>query len=418
MPNSVGYPAKQDSYAGISNIAKLGLQYQLPFSRFTQSISPITISATAQTNGAVLLVISGGSDTYRYLVYVNSQPIGYYTASAGQITLSSLTPSVPQTIQVVATYATYVSNNLSSATRSPFSNTVSVTPLYQYAERDALKLIQAYDGGIGQYNQPPYDYIDVIRQPSLLYNTSFWESTNTYEDYDGPGSYAIPFSPPLKISIYTAKIKLKARLVNGSLDGTFFGAVDYVFQDADITVDNPFKALYGAEGHDIAYYYYQKITQLGLYQATMSANLAAGIAWRITKEYMFSKPYLATAIKNAIKNNFSLVMKSRDAMFQFRDIINFNYRLTNDFQDFIITYEGITWVNPKIVSTNGTPDEQPGPLPNSIYDLKTSKNRILKSGNSAAAILLSNPQDCAHYSFSTSSAPLSADDWFGSAPNS
>lgn len=418
MPNSVGYPARENSYVGISNIAKQGLQYQLPLISYSQSLPSITISASAQTNGSVLLVISGGSATYRYLVYVNFQPIGYYTATAGQITLSSLTPSVPQTIQVAAVFATYSANILATATRSALSNAVSVTPLYQYAERQPLNLREAYNGAIGQYNQPPYDYIDVIRQPSLLYNTSSWESTNTYEDYDGPGSYAIPFSPPLKISIYTAKIKLKARLVNGSLDGTFFGAVDYVFQDADITVDDPFKALYGADGHDIAYYYYQKITQLGLYQATMSANLAGGIAWRITKEYMFSKPYLANAIKNAIKNNFSLVMKSRDAMFQFRDIINFSNKLTNDFQDFIITYQGITWVNPKIVSTNGTPDEQPGPLPDSIYNLKTSKNRILKSGNSAAAILLSNPQDCAHYSFSTSSSPLSADDWFGSASNS
>lgn len=418
MSNIVGFAGTQDAYDGISNVAKYGLTYQLPINAFTESLSSITITASAQTNGGVLLSISNGNDIYRYLVYIDGQPIGFYQASAGQITLSSLKPGISQEIRVIATYASYSGNSLDTATKSPISNSVSVTPLYQYAERQPLNLRQAYDGGVSPYNQPPYDYIDVIRQPSLSYSTSFWESANSYEDYDGPGSYVIPFTPALKISIYTATIKLKARLVNGSLDGTFFGAVDYIFQDANISIDDPFKALYGADGHDIAYYYYQKMTQLGLYQATLDANLAGAIAWRITKEYMFSKPYLGNIIRNSIKNNFNLILNSRDAMFQFRDIISFNNKLTNDFRDFTITYQGIIWVNPKIASTNTTPDQQPVPLPNSIYNLKNSKNRILKSGNSAAAILLSNPQDCAHYSFSTSASPLSADDWYGSAPTS
>jgi hypothetical protein len=111
-------------------------------------------------------------------------------------------------------------------------------------------------------------------------------------------------------------------------------------------------------------------------------------------------------------------MKSRDAMLQFRSIISFNPKLTNDFQDFTITYQGPIWTNPKIISTSGTPNEVTIPANAALYNLKNSKNRILKSGNSNAAILLSNPQDCSHFSFSTTSSPLSADDYYGNAPAS
>jgi len=421
MPNYniAPWPAQANSYDGISNIALNGWAEQYPLSLYQVSLATPTISATAGGDGNVLLTITNGNSSYRYLVYIDGVGVGFFKSIDNQIVISNLPFTVPHTIRIRSTYATYSGNTLTTAGLSQLSNSVTVTPQFQFAARVPLNLRQPYNGGVGQYDQPPYDYIDIIRLPSLLYSTSDWEHTNnTYTDQEAPGAYAIPLSPSFKISIYTAQIRLRARLVNGAKDETYFGAVDYSYKDVDVTVDDPFLDLYGADGHDIGYYYFQKLIELGLYQANISSNISSAIGWRLAKEYMLSKPYLGNKIKNIIKNNFNIIMKSREAMLQFRDITNFNPKLTKDFQDFTITYQGPIWINPKIISTSGTPDEVTIPANALLYNLKNSKNRILKSGNSPAAILLSNPQDCSHYSFSAIAAPLSPDDYYGNAPAS
>jgi hypothetical protein len=70
-------------------------------------------------------------------------------------------------------------------------------------------------------------------------------------------------------------------------------------------------------------------------------------------------------------------------------------------------------MNCKIISTSDTAINVTN---KPLYTLKSSKNRTLKVGSSPASILLSYPQDCAHFGFSVMTSAADEDDYYGTAP--
>ena len=284
---------------------------------------------------------------------------------------------------------------------------MTFTPTWEKLARSAINM-----------NVNSYDFVDITRMPSSLYKTSSFLASSTYKEISDASTVynPIPFDVSLAVSFFRANVKLRVRKVAGGTDGTFFGNVDSVFKDVEIILDEPFAgALYTANQERVNTVYNAKKTALGYNNLDMNGDLVNAIEYKLKREYTLAKPYLQKRIEQEIKNDFSVIFKSRDVNLQFRDLINWDPRLTYDFQDFEIIYDGGIFMDCKIISTSST---QVNVANKPLYTLKSSKNRNLKTGSSVTSILLSNPQECAHFGFSVMTALTNSADFYGTAPTS
>lgn len=409
-----GWPRTKNGY-GTTNPATNGRIYAYPTDLFNTTLEKPSIGVDLSSNGNIIVSINNIQANAFYVVYFNGQPQGSYVPSLDQygyyLEIGNFVMDVEYSIYVEATYVSYYESgplmgSILSADKSERSATILFTPTWSKLPTSPIDMNLNY----------AYDFVDITRVPSSLYNTSSFLASSTYKEiFDGNTVYnPIPFQTSLAVSFYSAKVKLRARRIDGSNDLGFGGSIDFVFKDAEVTLDDPFSgSLYTSSQLTIDQVYNAKVAGLGYTNRNMSGDLANAIQYKLKREYTLAKQSLIKKIEQSIKSDFSVIFKSRDANFQFRDLINWDPRLTRDFQDFIIKYDGGIYMNCKMISTSST---QVNVANKPLYSLKSSKNRILKTGSSVTSIMLSNPQECAHFGFNVMNALANSADFYGSAP--
>jgi hypothetical protein len=413
--NKAGWPLTVNAYNGL-NPATNGRIWTVPPVNFGLSggLNKPQISTSIGTNGTIILGIDNYQTGVLYTVYVNGQPQGYYNPAEDiygkYIELGNFIIGKEYSIYVIATIVTYYTSGpllgtILSADKSEQSDTILFTPTWDKLPRSAINM-----------NVNSYDFVNITRASSSLYSTSSFIASSTYKEISDPTTVynPIPFDVALSVSFFRATVKLRVRRSISATDGTFLGSVDFVFKDAEVTLDDPFAgALYTVDQTRVDAAYNAKRTALGYNNLDMSGDLVNAIEYKLKREYTLAKPFLIKKIEQTIKNDFSVAFKSRDVNLQFRDLINWDPRLGPDFQDFEIIYDGGIFMNCKIISTSST---EVNVANKPLYSLKSSKNRILKTGSSVTSILLSNPQECAHFGFSVMTALTNDADFNGTAP--
>jgi hypothetical protein len=413
--NVAAWPRTVGGYAGL-NPATNGRIFSIPpdTSNIIYDLEKPQIDATITSNGTIIVGIYNFEPGARYQAFVNGRLQGYYNPGEDYIgkyiELGNFIIGKEYNVYVVATAVTYYTSGPNNGSwsefiSSPNSDVITFTPTWDKLPRSAINM-----------NVNSYDFVNITRVSSSLYASSSFLASSTYKEIFDPTTVynPIPFDIALSVSFFRATVKLRVRRSISATDGTFLGSVDFVFKDAEVTLDDPFAgALYTVDQTRVDAAYNAKRTALGYNNRDMSGDLVNAIEYKLKREYTLAKPFLIKKIEQTIKNDFSVAFKSRDANSQFRDLINWDPRLTADFQDFEIIYDGGIFMNCKIISTSST---EVNVANKPLYSLKSSKNRILKTGSSVTSILLSNPQECAHFGFSVMTALTNDADFNGTAP--
>lgn len=370
-----------------------------------QDFVPPTITSLIPGNETITILFSDGNDytdrELSYAIYVNGSLWGYTnvpnTGGGGSILASGFTNGRTYYIKIAA--MTLYAGNAISYKGSKFSNTMTAKPVYS---------LPSTQGNIS-FTSPILSSIDVVRQPRAIVATSSLLATSTYTNQGDPNQYnPYQFSSRFCLATYNGSVKLKARVIFGGKDGTYFGDVDHVFKDVDVKLNHVFNVLANENKKTLKNLYDEGSISLSPVPLSLSDNMEYGLTTLLKKEYYLNKKILEKNVKSSIKSNFVQTLKSRYAARRFIDIISFQENdLNGQWQEFELPYKGTIWLNVKLLIAS---------LETSRfnYSLVDSNGKTLKTGRNAGVLLLSDIQDSSSFSFGVLEAVTSDQDLYGS----
>jgi hypothetical protein len=343
-----------------------------------------------------------------YAIFGNGLTLGYATGtnlggSNRSTQVAGFTNGIPYAMQIAAmAYSGNAQFPNIGYQQSDLSNTVNATTQW-------VLPTQQYNNDLN-----PVAPVEVIRVPSTIYPNCELVATSTFT-YNGNQYTGTNLNQNMSIGLYDGVIKVKARIVQGSLDGTYNGEVDYVLKDIDVNILNAFNTIYNSNFKQIDTIYDEATEPLCPNCPDYMDNyVKSSIEELIAREYYISKEFLKKNIKSFIKNNFNEALKSRDAARRFIDILNFQaIGLSNNWKDYEIPYKGTIWINVKLIVGSEWDPYNASKRDVFNYNLIDNNNKILKTGRGVGAIVFTDLPDCSTFSFGVLRAVSSTSDLTG-----